>query len=1697
MHREKLRNFTEIFFKVIAYVAGGALGLLLLIVLLIQLPPVRSFIAAQASSYLTKTTGTTVEIEKIGLLFPKTISLKNVYIEGLQGDTLLHAGRFYADINLPAILGGNIIVNKVLLEDAFVQIYRRTGQKKFNYEFIADAFSSPDTLSVNEEQEGQDPVFELYKAELKNVRVSYVDEPEDIYTSLNVGRFEVSLDEFNINENLFKIDFLDLENVTLRAEIASGDQMEDDNSHADIKGPVITANEVNIFQITACFADKNTGLETDLLLGFLGLNEIYLNVSGERFEAERIEFSNSNVSLAMPAGEDDTLAPKEKKDQEAESNWKAMVKAVNFSNLAFNYTVINKEPLKTGLDFNNLSISDFNFSAEEIFYSSEYIQSDIQNLSFREKSGFEIEALSTVLSIDETRAAFENFLLKTPHSRISRHFEIQYPSLEEIGTHPEKMFFNLDLQGSIISPFDLVLLAPEMAQNPFVSKNIHKQIGLHGTIQGQMADLSIDGFAAVFSPSMHVNISGKLKGLPDAEKATYLMDTIRVAGTASDISAYLPTDMLPENLAVPESFQIDAEFYGSLKAFETVAGFSSTMGNIDVRAQLQDDEQFSGEILASEINLGKLLKQPETFGFTTFNIKADGKGITPQTMKADIVAAVEQIEINSYNYNNLTLEGLLYEEHFNGTVKMEDENLNFELAGLFDFREELPDLKAVFELNGADLRALNFTEEDIRLQGTLEADIRGNTIDNFNGDMGVRDVIIIKNNQTYKIDSLLFASVREDVNTNYAIESDFLSAHFKGTINPSDIVGVLQAHLNSYLQIPEREVPEKDTLKPQIFDFHITVRDPVILTDLLVPGLQELRPVNITGNYDSENHRLELLADVPLIVYNDLRIDSLVLDVRSDQRRFNFRLNIREVANPAYAVPNVSFTGNILENKASLALNIIEEGGRILLSLPLDFRRRADSAIASITGGVIILNNQSWTVPLENAVVITDQGFLIRDLSLNQDNQYISVNTNGRLATDPIEVIFGNFNLGNISALVEGDDYLFRGLTNGNITLMNIQESFVFTSDLAVSGLSYKGDTIGDVLLKADNVQRDIYSISAGITGYGNNVKITGTYGAINETLNFTADFNSFELSSVSGFTEDIFHDLYGTLLGNVKISGTILDPNVSGQLRILDAGVNPVALNTVFFIENERIVLDSKGMRFPEFTVRDEDDNKAVISGYILTANYREMDIDLNVRTRNFLALNRPEEQAELYYGRILLDSDIKIGGNLDLPLVEARVNLLSGTQLTYIIPETQVAMVEQEGIVEFEIFDQDKMSDIMLTSAQQDTIRAEMRGIDLRANVSIDEATVIRIIIDESSGDYLEIRGGAIVSFGIDRSGAMSLTGTYEIDQGKYQLSFYDLVRREFDIQPGSTITWRGDPLNADVNISAAYTVRTSPSQLMEGRLADEADNRAYRQQLPFLVFLNMQGELLQPEISFNIELPDDRKGAMDGTVNTRLQVLNEQENELNKQVFALLILGRFIAEDPLEAGGGGLTSTARSSASRILTQQLNQLAGRYISGVDLTFDVESYEDFESASGEGRTELQVGLSREFLDDRLRVEVGGRVDLEGERRRRQGNLSDLAGDVAVEYLLSEDGTYRLRGFRKNEFQMLLEGDIVETGLALIFTRDFNRIRELFKKRQKEDEGSQTNGLLINEYFITEEEENIEDEQQGQDENEGSESDFR
>jgi hypothetical protein len=389
---------------------------------------------------------------------------------------------------------------------------------------------------------------------------------------------------------------------------------------------------------------------------------------------------------------------------------------------------------------------------------------------------------------------------------------------------------------------------------------------------------------------------------------------------------------------------------------------------------------------------------------------------------------------------------------------------------------------------------------------------------------------------------------------------------------------------------------------------------------------------------------------------------------------------------------------------------------------------------------------------------------------------------------------------------------------------------------------------------------------------------------------------------------------------------------------------------------------------------------------------------------------------------------------------------------------------VVEREGIIEF--VDKDAPLNDSLFLAKYDTLnQSSILGMDISANIELDKNAELSLVIDEANGDFVKMKGEAILNGGIDKSGKVTLTGSYELDEGSYELSF-NFLRRKFNIQKGSKITWAGEPTHANLDVTAVYVANTTAIELVQDQVEGINDDLRYRQKLPFEVHLNMDGELLKPTLTFDILLPEESTVKIDNTiatlVETRLAQLKSEPSELNKQVFALLLLNRFVSENPFASAGGGFNagSLARQSVSKILAEQLNNLAGDLIAGVDINFDLVSSEDYTSGGLQNRTDLNVGLSKRLLNDRLTVTVGTQFELEGGRQTSQSGAGSTSPNINIAYNLTKDGRYLIRAYRKNEYEGVIEGYIIENGVGFVVNVDYNQFKEILQKRRGRQAGN-------------------------------------
>jgi hypothetical protein len=1240
---------------------------------------------------------------------------------------------------------------------------------------------------------------------------------------------------------------------------------------------------------------------------------------------------------------------------------------------------------------------------------------------------------------------------------------LKFKSLAEI-SNTANLGLRFDFERSSIALNDVLLFQPALAADPLFAQNKDRVIYLSGVGEGRLNDLHIRQLL-VSTGRTKISLNGNLKGLPDTKQLYADLDLAEFSTGQEDIKNIIPSNMIPVGVCIPDQIVLKAKYKGYLKNFDADMNLHTSFGDAAASVKMNPSagnmiQPYTGTVRVDRMELGLLLNQQGLLGRLSLHADFTGDGLDTAGLCVDMNARVDEAGFKGYVYKNLDVKGSLGKKSFDGTASIDDENLAFDFAGLVNFDPTNLAMKFKLDLKGADLDALHLSNQELRVSALIVSDMEGKEGRNMTGKLKVEDGLLVKNNIEYPVDSIVLNSLYAGDDANITLRSEMLSADFKGKIKVADLPATLMDHFSSYFSSHVRIAKGKP--EPQKFDFDIRLLDAELLSDVFMPQLKKMEPSFIKGSYNSEGKALDIKMDLPQIVYNGIKIDSVKLKFNANPERLNYSLRMVELSDTTLKIENVFIGGDVSHNTITFQVNTLKDDSIKMLAISGNLKS-SDAGMTLKLDPKLVLSNYNWSVNPSNYVLFSNSGTVMHDLEIKREQEILTVNTEGNSEESPLAIEFKHFDLSEVFQIFEKDRNLVKGVADGNFKLKRISNQKAFTADAFIKDLGLMGQGIGDVTVHADNEgSAGKYNLKVAVKGHDNDLAINGTYQSesAENNLNLVADIRSLNMATLEPFTNGQVSRMSGKADGKITIRGTTSAPDLQGTLTFRKCGLKPQIIDSYLKIDQSQLTLGSHKLTFKSFEIMDSLNHQASIDGYADIRDFRQIKFDLRLRTNNFLALNTGKKSNPLYYGTIYLDSDIHLKGTPDNPVVNMKVKLNKGTSLTYVRPLDQIMRLESAGIIEFN--DSVIMRhNIMRRKEKVILAQSKTKGLDLSSTIEIDRNTQFKVIVDQDAGDSLVVKGSALLNFNMDPSGKTSLTGRYKVNDGSYHLALNEFIKKDFRIQPGSVITWSGDVTDAYLDISAVYKVRTSPLDLVQDQVAGmtESQKNMYRTNLDFQVYLKMKGSLENPDISFDIQLPPDERGALNGSVDAKLSQMRDEETEMNKQVFSLIALNKFLAEDPLDNSGGGgdaFSSTARSSASRLLSQQLNKVSGKYVKGVDLNLGVESFEDYSTGQEQGRTQVQLGVSKQLLKDKVTVQVGGNVDVEGEKAK-QNNASEIAGNIVVEYKLTEDARYKLKGFRKNEYENPLEGELTKTGIGIIFTKDYNKLKELFRRSKSEE----------------------------------------
>lgn len=1666
-----LRRVGRVFIKILI----GILSFFIIIILLVQAPPVQNFARKKMVAFLENKLHTKVAIGKINIGIPNKVLLENVYVEDQQRDTLLSGGRISVNLNMFKLINSNVEISELEIENVTAKIKRVLPDTVYNFQFIVDAFMPKNPTPASP---ADTAAFKMALDEIRldKIRLVYNDAVTGSDMDIWLEHFDTDVKTFDLANMVYNVPVSNFRG--LRAKIYQHKPLVAPESLAqDIaegSQPAAPINfdfrELNLKDIVLDYRNDVSAFYTNLNLGSLVVEGKDIDLKNNTITLDELLLSNTTASIKLgkkEAAKEVVKQVEQEVQSQAQNNWKFIVSKIRLNNNNIQFDNDNLPRLSRGMDYAHLKADKLTLHADDFIFSIDSIAGEITKGELTEQSGFKLNTLETKFAYTAKGASLESLLLETPGTTLKRSAIVSYPSIKSLQKDIGALQMDIDLANSRVQTKDILIFAPQLAAQP-AFRNPAAVWLINGRVTGSVANMRIHELQFRGFGNTNVDVKGSINGLPDINKLSTSLTVTRLTTTKSDILSLLPKNTLPANISLPNRIDVNGTVAGNMRSMKTdldirtdvgSASIDGTFGNLTVPANFE----YNANITTRSLNLGKILQNEQSFGTVTATVNAVGRGTDPKTANAKINGIIQSAVINQYNYTNAIVDATLGNQKLNADFKITDPNIHLALNAQSDLSSEFPSVQLSGNVDSIKMLPLHLTTQPLIYRGNISANFPVTDPKNLQGELLLTNSTLVTGTQRFALDTVEMKAGKSDSGQFITVRSDALTASLTGLYNLVQIGSVIQQSIQPYYSLVANYKPE--TLDPYDFALNAQVINGPLLK-VFVPGLEQLQPVTIQGHF-ATNEGFNAKISSPLIVLNGNRMENIIATAGTGNNVIAINVSMQKfTSGTEMNLFSTTFTATVANNQVNFMLGIKDRIAKDKYRLGGLLNQPEPGVYAlSLRPDSLLLNYDKWTLPENNMMRFNSSNgdINVTNFILGKGAQQLSIQSTSTAVNSPLQVKFGNFRISTITAFLKQDTLVADGSLNGEVLLSNITQQPTFTSDITITDLIVMKDTVGNLALKVNNTSANIFTATATLSGKGNDLTLNGEYvvrPANQSSYDLTMDIRRLKMSTITAASMGILTRGSGYIDGKVDINGTFEKPAVIGTLNFNQAGFSPTMLGSYYTIDQEKISINSSGFQFETFTIKDSINNSLVVDGYAYTTNFLNYRFDLDIDAKNFQAVNSTKRSNALYYGKLFFNSDIQVTGTEKSPVIDGSITVNENTDFTVVMPQQQPGVAEREGIVRFVDMDSVKLDSALFAS--YDTLNhSELQGMEVALNIEVNRQATFSLVVDEANGDFVRMKGEAQLTGGIDKSGKITLTGSYEIEQGSYEISI-NLLKRKFEIQKGSKIIWLGEPTRADVDVTAIYIANTSPLTLVEDYITENPNY--YKQKIPFHVLLKLQGQLLRPDITFDIKLPEEKNYIVGGNVNEivdlRLEQLRQDPSEMNKQVFAVLLFNRFVSENPFESGGGGGFNAgmmARQSVSKLLAEQLNDIAGDLIAGVEINFDVQSFEDYSTGSASNRTDLNVSLSKQLLNDRLKVTVGNNFELEGPQNANEGGAATgIAGNVALDYQLSRDGRYMIRAYRVNEYEGELEGYIIETGINFAIRLDYNHFRDLFRKKKKQ-----------------------------------------
>ncbi|WP_347841053.1 translocation/assembly module TamB domain-containing protein [uncultured Draconibacterium sp.] len=1350
-----------------------------------------------------------------------------------------------------------------------------------------------------------------------------------------------------------------------------------------------------------------------------GNNKIYL--SQDTAETFNFGFLIKNIG---PSPQKDTL-----------NIWSFACRSFDFGNMQISYS--------NSSNTNNTTVEarDLNLKVSDFYSYRDSLSFRVEDFSLNDGKSLLIKHASANVSNVNKLLKINGFNMESAHSVITN-TDMQFQFYTANDSMNRNFDMNIRIDDAEIGMNELGTMLPSV-------KGMSETIKLSGTIYGSIDDLKGRNIILETGNETRAILDFYVNDLMQPKSMYLFLDLKDSETTFEDISSIrLPNSARTRYIRFPESFyeagqlRFKGNFSGFLSDFVTFGTLESEMGTLSTDVLVVPEKEgqiyYRGNVATTDFELGKLFKN-DHFGTITLSGSADGQyNETSESISGIFKGTIDSVDINNYVYQNISIDGILREKMFDGLLEIQDPNLDFTFLGELDLNNTIPQFDFNLNLRHAYPGKLNFTKNfpATNLAFKMQANFTGDKIDNINGAISVQEGFYANRNGEVNLKGIEFRAFQENGINNLLLQSDFFDASISGNYHFRDIK-------NEFLQLVKFYVPAAKipTLtKPagkNNFNYSINAKEANPLVNIFIPKLAFEAPFLLYGTINSAQHNISLNGSIPGVRYGNNWAQHIFLGNTSANGQFKSKIRVGEL----YQKSGLKLYNFTIESDAgnNVLNNVISWSNFGELTYSGALRTKSVFSISDSTKqhhidvfgqpSRIYIADTLWAVnPFH--IRIDSAAVSIERFKLEHNNQVFAIE--GGLTDKETDLVHLNMKNIDLSYL---DKYFakaidLRGKVNGHVGFSRLFNEPVVLSDLSIDSLFYKNKYMGDISLLSQWNQANsaIDSELKVIRNKQLNFHAAGAYIPSSGLLDFDIDVDSASLIIMSAFMRENFSGFQGQASGKVHLGGSVDAIQLNGALYGNNAGLT-IDVTQVPYHFSDSVYFKGNNIIFNNISVFDNANNRGIFDGEIIHRNFQDMSYDLSFRSSKIMALNTSPQQNEQFYGEVMANGRVRISGQAKTVDITCFGTTLPGTDI-------KISMESQSELKQYEFLEFVKPESRTESTFFSNTTNRDDSGYRLSLTVEATPAAKVQLIYNSQIGDVIRAQGEGILLFEMDDDGNMSLSGNYNPTQGDYLFTLQNVMNKRFSIEPGGSIIWSGDPYNAIVDLQAIYKLKASLYDIFVDR--DDLLNQTSRVQVECLIKLT--DELVNPTIAFDIDFPN-----LEERLKDELSQYFSTEEELNKQILSLIVLGKFYTPEYLrgtyEAQNTNMIGT---TASEVFSNQLSN----WLSQIDDDWEIGI--NYRPGNQITDDEIELALSTQIFNDR--VTLNGNIGNNTNQYGTNNNSSQIVGDFEMSVKLVPNGKILFKAYNRSNNNLIYETAPYTQGIGLSFKEEYNSIDELIKK---------------------------------------------